>query len=689
MLTRSLLCCLLLGSLLLGQAAPAPAAPEAIGSRVSTPHVEASLVAEGPAVAGARLTVALRLAMIPGWHSYWRNPGDSGLPTTIAWTLPDGVAAGPLQWPYPEAIPVPPLMNYGYEGTVLLLTDIAVPAGFSAAALPLRARADWLVCAEICIPEGADLALEVAVAAPGTPPAADPGAALAFEQTRAALPLPAPFPVVASRVGNSLALTLDSDQPFETARFFPYDGAIIAADPQPFTGRGLTVSLDPAFTDGRLAGIVVASRRGWTRAYEIAVAVPPAPAAAVAAPVAAAAAEPLGLALALLFALAGGLILNLMPCVLPVLAIKALALAGHQRDPGGRRRLAFDGFAYTLGVLACFGGLAVLLLALRGAGEAIGWGFQLQSPLVVGLLALLFAGLGLLFLGAVELGGGLSGMGEGLVRRGGLPGSFATGLLAAVVATPCTAPFMGAALGFALTQPAVTAVAVFLALGFGMALPFLAVALVPALARLLPRPGAWMVRFRQVLAFPMFASAAWLVWVLAIQAGSMGLAAILGALVLLGFAAWALGLNGPLGRLLALAALLGALVLAAQPAPQATAPGPGRDGSEAYSPERLAALRAQGRPVFVNLTAAWCITCLVNERVALEGAALARLMSERGITYLKGDWTNRDPAITALLAAHGRSGVPLYLAFPGGGAAPLVLPQILTESAVIEALSGL
>lgn len=684
---RSLLPCLLLLGALLG---PGAVAAPAVGPTATTDHVAAALLAEGRAVPGARVTIALRLAMSPGWHSYWRNPGDSGLDTTIAWTLPEGVAAGPIQWPYPKAIPVPPLMNYGYEGTVLLLTDIAVPADFAGTSLAVKARADWLVCAEICIPEGADLALDVPVAAAFVP---DSTVALAFEQTRAALPLPAPFPVSALRQGDQVTLSLDNDLAFESARFFPYDGSVVAAAPQPFAGRKLTVTLDPGFKGDKLVGVLVASSRGWTRAYDLT----PALAAAGAAPVAGLPTRPLApataalpsLGAALLFALLGGIILNLMPCVLPVLSIKALALAGHERAPGARGRLRRDGLAFTLGVLTCFGGLAVLLLVLRGAGEAVGWGFQLQSPPVVGLLVLLFAAIGLLFLGVVEFGGAIGGLGDGLVRRGGVAGSFATGLLAAVVATPCTAPFMGAALGFAVTQPAPVALGVFLMLGFGMALPFLAITMIPALVHRLPRPGAWMIRFRQALAFPMFASSAWLVWVLAIQAGPMGIAAILAALVLLGFAAWAAGLGGRAGRLLGLAALLAALVLAVQPATQAPAAVGETTGTEAYSEARLAELRAAGRPVFVNLTAAWCITCLVNERVALSGPAVSGLMAQRGIVYLKGDWTNRDPAITALLAAHGRTGVPLYLAFPGDGGPARVLPQILTEATILDALSAL
>lgn len=658
------------------------ATAKAEAAPVRTENAEAELVAEGAAVPGRVLTVALRLKARPGWHTYWQNPGDTGLATTLAWTLPVGISAGPIQWPLPAALPVGPLTNYGYKGEVWLLSDIAVPAGFTGDSLDLKARADWLICAEICVPEGADLSLRVPVAAQ---PAPDIARSLEFERTRALLPLPLPEPLVASRAGAALEILLPEALLARTAHFFPLDGdVIIAAAPQALEGSRLTATLEPGFAGDRLRGVLVLESDGWTRGFTVdaplAGAVPPPPAAA--APVVEA--EPIGLPLALFFAFLGGLILNLMPCVLPVLSIKVMSLAGHGR--GARAQ----GFAYSLGVVTCFLVLATALIALRAGGEAIGWGFQLQSPAVVAVLAYLFFGLGLWMLDLVSFGNRLMGVGEGLTRRSGVAGSFGTGLLAAVVATPCTAPFMGAALGYALTRPSAEALAIFVALGLGLSSPFLLISFVPGLARLLPRPGQWMVRLKKILAFPLFGSAVWLLWVLAVQTGATAVATAGTGLLLIGFAAFVLReFEGIGGRLVALAALIGALAIAVLPAgdalPRAVAT---EAGAEPYTPARLAELRAAGKPVFVNLTAAWCITCLVNEQVALDRPAVKKALADTGTAYLVGDWTNRDPEITRLLAENGRSGVPLYLLYRAGGAAPIVLPQLLTEGLVVETLAA-
>jgi thiol:disulfide interchange protein DsbD len=416
-----------------------------------------------------------------------------------------------------------------------------------------------------------------------------------------------------------------------------------------------------------------------------------------------AAADTVGILTALLFAVLGGIILNLMPCVFPVLSMKAMALIRHaEKQP---RTVRLHGLAYALGVLACFAVLAIVLLALKASGAAAGWGFQLQSPVFVAAMAYLFFLLGLNLSGVLEIGGSAMGMGGGLAARSGYAGSFFTGLLAAVVSTPCTAPFMGVALGFALTQPAALSIIIFLALGAGFALPYLLLTFVPALVRLLPRPGPWMERARQFLAFPLYASVAWLIWVLAIQTGPDGVFAALGGMVLIGFAVWlwniARNMTGIRGRLTARAASLasGALALAlivglsiaAPGGPAAPATGQVANGPryESFSSERLTALRTAGKPVFVNMTAAWCITCLVNERVALSSTAVTERFNSIGITYLKGDWTNGDPQITALLESFGRSGVPLYVFYGPGDAKPVLLPQLLTESIVLEALQDL
>jgi thiol:disulfide interchange protein DsbD len=401
----------------------------------------------------------------------------------------------------------------------------------------------------------------------------------------------------------------------------------------------------------------------------------------------------LALLSAMTLALAGGLVLNLMPCVLPVLSVKALGLVQHAgASPATLRR---HGLAYASGILLSFAAVAGALLALRAGGEQIGWGFQLQSSRFVTLLAYVMFALALNLSGVFVLGTRWTGVGHALASRAGYAGSFFTGALATVAATPCTAPFMGVAVGYAVTRPWPQAVVVFEALGLGLALPYLALTLVPAWRRWLPKPGPWMGRLQQLLAFPLYASVAWLVWVLSQQAGPPGVAAAAGGLVLIAFAAWLAGVSrgasarwrraGALGALglVALALTLGAT---AAPAPPSAPPTAADRGAEPFSPERLAALRAAGTPVFVNVTAAWCITCLVNERVALRSRAVAEAFARKGVVTLKADWTRRDPVITRVLGSFGRSGVPLYLLYPAGPApGPTVLPQILSEGILVDA----
>ncbi len=390
---------------------------------------------------------------------------------------------------------------------------------------------------------------------------------------------------------------------------------------------------------------------------------------------------------AMLFALAGGIILNLMPCVFPVLSIKVMSLAAADR-----RRLVIHGWAYTCGIVLCFVAFAIALLLARKGGEAIGWGFQLQSPGLIAALAYLFFAMGLSMSGLFHFGGRLMGAGQSLTQQSGLSGSFFTGILAAVVASPCTAPFMGAALGFALTQPALVCIAVFAALGLGMALPLLLLCYLPALAERLPRPGAWMDNLKQFLAFPLYLSAIWLLWVYGRQTSVNGMAALACGAVLIAFGCWlwgkqANGLWQWLRRLLVAGSWIFALSLPLQITASVEKPVEQAGRWQAYSPRLLADLRAQKRPVFINLTADWCLTCLANERIALHTRAVENLFDELGVVTLKGDWTNADPEITQLLREYNRSGVPLYLWFPSdGGNKAQVLPQLLTPDIVINAL---
>jgi thiol:disulfide interchange protein DsbD len=606
---------------------------------------------------------------------------------------------------HPERIRVGPLMNYGYSGHAYLPYRLSVPEQLdSAGPVRLAADVDWLVCEEVCIPESGRVTLSLPVAGATTP--ADGLRSAEFDRIRAAQPRPSPWPARLEPLGDAYRLVLQARgldaSRIEDAWFYPTRYGVIehaAAQALKITAEDLSLSLTPAIgappDPAELAGVLVLKERldgtTVTQSFELS-----AVRSTTGGP-----AEGLSLTRAWLLALIGGLILNLMPCVFPVLSMKALALTSLVRE--APRRVRWHGLVFTAGVLVSFAALAGILMGLRAGGEQIGWGFQLQSPGFVLALAWLMFGLGLMFSGVLTVGGRLAGIGEGLTRGGGPGSAFFTGVLAVVVATPCTAPFMGAALGYALTQPPTVGISVFLALGLGMAAPWLALSLWPALHRHLPRPGPWMERLKQFLAFPLYATAAWLIWVLSQQAGSEAIAAALAGMVLLAFAAWLWQQTRSvpkrwrrLGRLLSIASAATLVVLlgvtGSGPLPE-TAPTSARSGSlhwEPYSGERLESLRAEGRPVFVNFTAAWCITCLVNERVALSSEPVAEMMREKGVAYLKGDWTNRDPIITEVLTRHGRSGVPLYLLYPPDrSSAPEVLPQLLTEGMVLERLRRL
>ena len=674
----------------LAAALPASAGP------ATDPHpVTARLVPELSAVApGATLWIDLHLDIAPGWHTYWRNPGDSGLPTEIAWTLPAGFNAGDIVWPVPERFVVEGLGNYGYRDAVDLLIPITVGQDVKLGATAhLEAVASWLVCSDICIPGDAQLALALPVAAA----APDPSATGLFAAARSRLPKPAAFEAGFGVTKDQLRLMLPEaavsgiEQP--SAVFFPFDANVVDAAAEPKLqrrGSGFELLLQRANTPAAIVpksldGVLVL--RG-AKGGEQAVSLHATPAAAISAEESSA---EIAWWQALLFALLGGIVLNLMPCVFPVLSLKLVSLAGI-----GDRAAHHHAAAYAAGVILSFVALGGALLMLRSGGSAIGWGFQLQSPVVVGLLAYLLFAMGLSLSGVADFGFGLTGVGGRFAGREGLGGAFATGILATIVATPCTAPFMGAALGFALLAPAPLALAIFVALGIGLAAPLAIATLIPGFARLLPRPGRWMVLLKQLLAFPLYGTVAWLVWVLIQEVGPEGALMALFGLVLVGFAVWVYGttrLAGPAmrraGTVLAAAGTAAALLLALTATPSRARPeqtaSRDRLPYERFSPARLDALTAERRPVFVNLTAAWCITCLVNEHATLDTAAVRQAFAEHQIVALKGDWTRQDPEITAWLQKFGRSGVPLYLLYDRSGTAN-VLPQILTRSEVLDAI---
>jgi thiol:disulfide interchange protein DsbD len=657
---------------------------------VASPHAATELVARSAATPGATVWVAVVQTLDTGWHSYWRNPGDAGEATAVRWTLPPGWRAGDIVWPTPTRLPVGPIMNYGYAGRVVLPVPIRVPADARIGdRAKVSATVDYLVCAEVCVP--GSVAVDLTLPVTAAPPPKDPAGAAVIEGALARAPaaggLAATFQASAGRLTLAVAGEALRGGAARDAYFYPYAGDLIDhAKPQTLDRgpRGLTLTLAPgsAFATGggpeTAAGVLTVGGR----AFEVTAprGPPPAGAGGLGPPAPRAPFAPSFL-LAVGGAFLGGIILNLMPCVFPILSMKATALAGHAGDV---RRARVQALAFLAGVLAGFLGLAGLLIAARGGGAAVGWGFQLQSPMAVSLLGLVMLAAGLNLSGLFEIGVSAQGLGSRLAARGGLAGAGATGLLAVVVAAPCTAPFMGPALGFALTQPAPVALAVFAALGLGFAAPLCLLSSIPALIRRLPRPGPWMEILRKALAFPMYASAAWLAWVVARQAGADGLARMLAAAVAVALAAWVFGLAQRSGRralsaaaAASLAVALGLVVAGANAGPAA---------AEAWSPQRVQALRAEHRPVLVNFTAAWCVTCQVNERLALSDAAVARALRRTGAAYLVADWTNRDPEIAQALGERGRIGVPLYLVYGADGGPPRVLPQLLTPALVSGAL---
>jgi thiol:disulfide interchange protein DsbD len=680
-------------------------------------NIQGELVSSRNAIApGETFTLVLRQKVRPGWHIYWINPGDSGEPTRATWTLPAGYQAGELLHPAPRVERLGPIVTYVHDGDVLYPVAISAPAD---ARIGGEARIGLttvtLVCDEICVPEQNAFQLTLPIRAKGADDSQ--GAALAQRAIDA-------LPQALSGVGVGLKATAQrievalpesaSANPVSEAvtagalrapLYFPYSQSLIdhAAEQKASLGGGQvrfamtpSLSFDPAKAQGfGLLSAEVREGARWTRRAFMFGKPPgegPVPAlvaarwsgAAPSAPPPAASAGAVGgLFAAMGLAFVGGLILNVMPCVFPVLSIKALSFAGGAQAGVARRQ----GLLFFAGAMTTFLALAGVLLALRAAGAAAGWGFQLQEPAIIATLALLFFLIALNFIGAFEIGGALQNAGAGLAARGGDAGAFFTGTLAVVAASPCTAPFMAGALGWAATQSAPASLATFAALGAGFATPFTALAFAPALHKRLPKPGPWMARVRQALAFPMFGAAVWLVWVLAVQTGATGAAAILALFVAAGFAVWTWRQGGIRWRAAGAAALGLIAVGAWQPMTTVAPAEAAAAATDAWSPARVAELTAAGTPVFVNFTAAWCVSCKVNEAVALSRPAVREAMAAEGVVYLKADWTARDPVIAEALAAYGRAGVPLYLFYPAGGKAPRVLPQLLTEDIVIDAIA--
>ena len=680
---------------------------------ITTDQVRAELMAFAPegVQPGKPVWVGLQIAHQPEWHTYWKNSGDSGLPTVLEWQLPAGITAGEIAWPAPKKIPIGTLVNYGYENTVLLPVPLTVAQNFSGTQLDIKLKAAWLVCKKECIPQEGDFSLSIHIKS---------STALQSQVFQAAFDAsPKPLAAGASQIsvsGKAIKVALSGLPASLTGKdlaFFPETGSVIEPAAQwtqswqgnvwtaqiPLSGqRSESPAIMPVVVAlGNASFRIEAPVKGEWPQIAAAAQLPPALETALkanassgAAPIQAPATT-LTFWAALLGALIGGMILNLMPCVFPVLAIKVVSFVKVKDQ---RTRVA-TGLAYTAGVTLSFLALGALLLGLRAAGEQLGWGFQLQNPAMDAALAVLFTLIGLNLAGLFEFGNFLPSRVASLQAKNPTVDSFLSGVLATAIASPCTAPFMGASLGYAVGLPGPQALAVFAAIGLGMALPYLAASAIPAVAKMLPRPGAWMVTFKQLMAFPMFATVVWLVWVLGQQSGIDGAGALLGVLVLMAFSLWALTLTGrarPIIATLSIATFAffiwstGQSIIKTQEVQAASSPLP--SNWQAWEPGRVEQITSSGQSVFVDFTAAWCVTCQYNKKTTLSNAAVLADFEAKKVTLLRADWTRRDPAVTAALNQLGRSGVPVYVIYKSGRA-PVVLSEILSVEDVRAELAKL
>ena len=629
---------------------------------------------------GDELLLGLNFKLTPGWHTYWKNPGDAGEGASVTWQLPKGFQASEILWPGPEAIPVEPLMTFGYEDEITLLTKIKA---LDAAVFPaiVKAKVSWYTCKDICVPQEANLELTIQNGE-------KINTFFANELSNVFLNLPKELSskhrVEALDDNYFLQMELDGNTPVSSAYFFPEEYGLSSYSKEQIleiNKNSLSLQISQSEVDLKLqnfAGVLLLNNQDSRTFFNVNLNLNNNQKQ-----------ESLSiseLVLTIIFAFIGGLILNAMPCVFPILSIKILNFV--EQSEGSKEKMIQHGLSFSAGVLVTFLSIAGLLLLLKSGGESIGWGYQLQSPLMVTILIYLFVAIGITFMSNLVLGGQLAQLGNINQGYGNITSSFLTGVLAVIVASPCTAPFMGSAVGIALLQPGFITIAIFVSLGMGFAAPYLILSFYPSLLKVLPKPGAWMETLKQFMAFPMWGSALWLTWVLSgqVQTDSV-LMVLLGALFIAlglwileknqssdGFAKWM--------SLSSVTILLGAALWLA-PTDYENIEQDTSSDLNSYSPELLDSLLAENKPVFLNFTADWCITCKVNEAIVLNQVSIKNALESKGIVYLKADWTRKDETIANKLAEYGRTGVPLYLLYSSEGI-PVILPELLTEDMLLS-----
>lgn len=651
-------------------------------SYFNTGQSSVTLLTESNQVGGEEtLLVGLEFNLSPGWHTYWENPGDSGEGASIKWNLPSGFKASTILWPGPKRIPVEPLMTYGYEDKALLLTEIKSPKEFSNP-VKISAKINWLTCKDICIPQEGQVDMTLIKG---------PKVANQFtsklKEVALTVPKNFPSPYRVSVINEKIFLQFEKEgsRNISEAYFFPKEYGLVnyTAD-QKLERNDNSFSLELSSAEvqlktNTLKGVLKLKVDGIKEFYTLDL------------PLEKNTNNPLvtiSLLTAIIFAFLGGIILNAMPCVFPILSIKILSFI--EQSQGSKEKLFHHGLVFSAGVLTTFLAVSALLIFLRASGEAIGWGYQLQSPWVVSLLIYLFVVIGIVFMGNIVLGSSFGNLGTLVQNQKDLTSSFFTGVLAVVVASPCTAPFMGPALGLALLQPGLKSIVIFLALGIGFSLPYLILSIYPQLLSKLPKPGEWMQTLKQIMAFPMWASALWLAWVLSSQVDMQSVFAVLLGALLIALGLWLMEKtqnSASILRRLTLIFSLGLMIFSIWLLPIASDNNsPGLKNEEnAFSVQKLNSLRSEQKMVFLNFTADWCITCKVNEAIALNQDKVKKVLDEKNIIYLKADWTRKDPEIASMLASYGRTGVPLYLLFPSQGD-PIILPELLTEDLLLDFL---